>query len=457
MYAFAKVTGRRRRVNQYPFGLVAIAVGLSVPCKSLPALVRVVADAAPAACPVANTVLHRFDVSAPAVASTWERETRWSRLTIDAGWSDSTGLVTPSRGIPGDPVTYVPPTARQPGWNGAFARIASADSAFGHLQWTGSAVAGGHSAVLSDAVVSVQGSEAELWLGRTAYAALPAHGGGLFIGGDVSFDGGGIGTTHPTRLPGILASLGCWEIAMVVATLPPNGTRRTALFHLERITWRASGAFSLGATRAAMMGGGSDRLSGKLILQSFFLGYNAAEGGFENQVASVDWKLRLGHGVETYGEWGTEDLAGAMFRWPGLVGGLAWADSARDSPRVGIEAVYAGGTGIWARHYAFTQGWTRDLRPIGLDLGGSGSEVRLFASSGPRKTMRKGTIWRLELIGRSRRAGNLYEPVWLGQSAAVQAGIEQRWGGLEGWTDLTAERGDGWHTTAMRAALAFSW
>lgn len=303
------------------------------------------------------------------------------------------------------------------------------------------------------------------WGGLGAWAGRRRLGFGygrqtLVLQGRVAVDGAGI-QTAPFRLPWALRHLGVIRFSTGLFRTDYSAPYREPWLLTTRGSITPVPWFTLGATRAAMVvvegDDGATRLRRALEV---FIGMHTVENTRDNQVASLDVRLRVPSDqvpLVVFGEWGVEDSAGAWFDVPGVIWGLYLGAVP------GLEAAALGfqhtsmprsccGNPPWYRHAGFAGGWTDQRTPLGHSLGGHGTEWRGWSDL----VLRHATAT-LELFGRRRGSENLYAPERVGFSRGAAVLTMLRPGAsLELGGRLSYERGNaGWDETRAEISLSY--
>ncbi len=276
-------------------------------------------------------------------------------------------------------------------------------------------------------------------------------------------------TLQPFEWPGILKLLGPTSLHTFIAAISEERHPGDPYLWGMRIAIQPHPRLTLSLNRAAILGG--DSVATPFTARNFgrmLVGYRA--GDLSNQVASAEARYRLPtDGVlplTLYGEWGTEDSAGAYHDVPGtLVGvylpGLPFLPSASLGSEYTRFATFCCGNPPWYFSGDHPGGWVLSDQPLGHPLGGEGWEGLVYGSADLAEA-----TWRLDgrayVRERGRegfdtflRGGNLFAPDRAGRSVGV--------GGRALWRASPAsevtlgyerEEGDGWHEQRLVAAVA---
>lgn len=299
-----------------------------------------------------------------------------------------------------------------------------------------------------------------LRLGRetVGYGAIPN--GGVVLSGEVRLDRLEIRTERFERLPGFLGIVGPVSFQTFLSRLSEPRHERKPLL------WGASGSVAphprvvLSIHRAAMFGGRGEesfavtpgRVLGMLIGR-------VAGIGFENQVVSVEGRLRLPTEdvlpLTAYAEWGAEDAAGSWWDVPGRTLGVE-SPALPGLPGASLGVAYSAfggsccGNPAWYRHVAFEGGWAAQGVPLGHPLGGHGGELATYGflnADEARLRIGSRAFWR------DRRAENLYMP---GRGTSFGATAHLHWrplSSLDIHASLRREAGSGWTEQAAEVGM----
>jgi hypothetical protein len=292
-------------------------------------------------------------------------------------------------------------------------------------------------------------------LGRQAVGYGWARQGGVVLSGTVPADRIEVATRRPLHPPGILRPLGRIAFQSFLGRLPSERHPGRPYF------WGARGAFqphsrvTIAIQRAGMFGGNPALpVTARRVLT--MLGGGLGGHGFDNQIVSVDGRVRLPTEavlpLTASVEWGAEDAAGAFKHEPGFVLGLH-APALPGAPQLSLGVEYASisesccGNPPWYRHGGFPGSWAQGDVPFGLPLGGSGSELLVDSHADLFDA-------RLRLEGRAfrrvRRSENLYVPGREGRSVGLALDGAWRLGpGAEIYLSGAREDGQGWAEDAL--------
>ncbi|MGI9189105.1 MAG: capsule assembly Wzi family protein [Longimicrobiaceae bacterium] len=275
-------------------------------------------------------------------------------------------------------------------------------------------------------------------------------------------------TLQPFAWPGILKLLGPTSLHTFLAEISEQRHPGDPYFWGMRVGIQPHPRLTLALNRAAILGG--DSVTTPFTARNFgrmLVGYRA--GDLSNQIASAEIRYRLPtEGViplTLYGEWGTEDSAGAYRDVPGtLVGiflpGLPFLPTASLGGEYTRFAPFCCGNPPWYFSVDHPGGWVLADEPLGHPLGGEGWEALLYGSADLGEA-----IWRLDgrlfLRDRGRegfdtflKAGNLFAPDRAGRSvgAAAQA-LWRASPAAEVTLSYAREEGDGWREQRLIAAF----
>src|SRR5690606_12830442 len=197
-------------------------------------------------------------------------------------------------------------------------------------------------------------------------------------------------TARPVDLPWVLGLLGPVSLDLFVSRLWDDDRHvREPFLWGGNLTLHPFSRLGLGVHRVVMFGGkGYDEPVTLKTFADMLIG-RVANLGFENQLVSVEARLRLPTEswvpLTAYMEWGAEDAAGGWGDVPGRVLGL-------ESPAIpGLQALSLGavypsmaaqccGNSPWYRHHAFHGNGTAADRPLGHPLGGEGWEWAAYGA-----------------------------------------------------------------------------
>lgn len=265
----------------------------------------------------------------------------------------------------------------------------------------------------------------ELSLGRGQVAYGSAVGGGVVFSGMGILDRVELQTTRPLALPSVLRYLG-------PATFQTFATRLREPRHPgDPYLWGARGTvrphprITVGIQRGSMFGGDSADAPTTVgnLLRMLYGGIGGY--GFENQVVSVDFRVRAPTEevvpVTLYLEWGADDASGAWHREPAIITGFA-VPAVPGLPQLalGFEGTFFPHRSFknppWYRHGTFYGDWASGDLPLGHPMGGEGSQFLVFA----RSELADARV-RLDgrLFTRHRGQDGLYVPGRKGRSSGV--------------------------------------
>ena len=213
---------------------------------------------------------------------------------------------------------------------------------------------------------------------------------GLVLSGAAALDRFEVGSARPFTLPGPLRLLGPLSADLFVSRLwDDERHQREPFLWGGNVTAYPFPRLGVAVHRAVMFGGkGYDEPVNAKTFIDMLIG-RVANLGFENQIVSVEARLRLPTEewapLTAYMEWGAEDAAGGWWDVPGRVIGL-------ETPAIpGLEAVSVGaaytsiaaqccGNSPWYRHHAFHGNWAAGDVPLGHPLGGEGWEWTAYGA-----------------------------------------------------------------------------
>ena len=261
------------------------------------------------------------------------------------------------------------------------------------------------------------------------------RGGGVVLSG-VSLPTVQLQTAEPFHARGMLDRVGPISFHTFLTRLSDPRHPSDPWFWGMRGSVQPHPRFTVSVNRAAFFGGRDTDVPFTLRnLTGVFVG--VLNGGFENQLVSVDFRFRLpterALPLTVYMEWGAEDAAGAWWDVPGIVAG-AFAPAVPGIPAlaVGVEhasfATFCCGNPPWYFHAGFPGGWVANDTPLGHPLGGEGSETMLYLSTSvaDARLRTDARFFRRDRsdagYATSQRAGNLYVP----QRAGTSWGAELR-------------------------------
>lgn len=273
---------------------------------------------------------------------------------------------------------------------------------------------------------------------------------GLTVSGAVALDRVELRTARTGMLPGVLRRLGPAGAQLFLGRITDSRHDRQPYLWGGSLSIQPFDRFGVAVHRAAMFGGrGWQEPFTVKTLVDMLIG-RVANLGFENQIVSVEGRFRLPSErwipLTAFMEWGAEDAAGGWWDVPGRVVGLETpAVPGAEGLAVGIAhtaiTAHCCGNSPWYRHGAFPGNWAVDDRPLGVELGGEGSEWLLYGTfEQPRQNYRS----EARFFRREREGQNLFVP---GRSTTTGGEIRGTWisGSWEFDTALWLETGSG-HT-----------
>lgn len=274
---------------------------------------------------------------------------------------------------------------------------------------------------------------------------------GLVLSGAAALDRFEVRSARPFSLPGPLGFVGPVSADLFVSRLwDDDRHRREPFIWGGNLTVHPFPRFGVGVHRVVMFGGrGYDEPVSFKTIVDMLIG-RVANLGFENQIVSVEGRLRLPTEAWTpltaYMEWGAEDAAGGWWDVPARVIGLE-TPAIRGAESLSVGAAYTAisaqccGNSPWYRHHAFHGNWVGDERPLGHPLGGEGWE---WAAYGALDRPDAGFKVEARVHHRERSGQNLYVP-GRGRSDGVE--LRARWverPGVEVRGEMRYESGRGW-------------
>lgn len=288
-----------------------------------------------------------------------------------------------------------------------------------------------------------------VWLGRRAPGFAPTSGGGLVLDGAVAFEGGGVYSLLPLRLP----ILGGVSGELFGGVLESNGFVSDPWLLGVRLHASPHARFDVGTTRVAVFGGMNGARFGVRQLFEVLVAANLGGNHADDQVASVDarWRPPLSVPIELYGEWGMHDIdPGVLLDMPSFALGVR-------VPMLPFASAFSAGiehTQIarsccenppWYQHFELAEGWTEDGVPLGHPLGGHGREWRVHVVGAPFGAC---VLVDAAAFRRTRGDENLYAPERAGRALGIAATVDVR---LRAWLsvggNLRLEDGSGWRET----------
>ena len=299
--------------------------------------------------------------------------------------------------------------------------------------------------------IAVRRGNLNLALGRQPVRYAGSAQTGLVLSGAAAIDRLEARTARPVDLPGVLGLLGPVSLDLFVSYLwDDERHEREPFFWGGNLTVHPFPRLGVAVHRAAMLGGrGYDEPVTTKTIIDMLIG-RVANLGFENQIVSVEARLRLPTEswapLTAYMEWGAEDAAGGWWDVPARTFGL-------ESPAIpGAEALSAGavytsilahccGNPPWYRHHAFHGNWAVGDRPLGHPLGGEGWEWAAYGSY-DRSDAGVRLDWRLD--HRERTGQNLYVPGRMQSDGAMLRASWVERPGVELRGKAWIESGRGW-------------
>jgi hypothetical protein len=303
----------------------------------------------------------------------------------------------------------------------------------------------------------------DLWAGRRGLS-FGETGGAFVLSSDVAFDGAGLRTARASTLPAPFAFLGPVDATLLLSRFSRSGQVESPWFAASRIAFSPATWLAIGLNRAALFGGEGNVQATSLRNLLFVVGgltsQAGKDSGYENQVASIDVRVRLraaGLPVLLRGEVAIDDVGFTMFRTAAFSAAL----EAPALPGLSALGLALEHTRIpescctqppWYRHGDLGDGWTRMGHLLGHPLGGHGSEWQLSAAwSGP------GLGIRGSAAARVRGKENLLAPDHGGSSlgGSLMATVPLT-GGVVISGATAVERGaDGWRAWQARIGVQF--
>lgn len=265
----------------------------------------------------------------------------------------------------------------------------------------------------------------DLWLGRRAYSVAGSYGEGLVLSDGAAFGGGGVEISDPFHLPGFLRSLGELRGSAMVARMNRSGPDLHPWFAAMNVSVQPAPSLSFGLNRATLFGGSANAVkTTPWTVLLMFVGSTDGLGkdsDFENQVASISgrWQTHIGSlPVAWYGEFGVDDTGKAFLHVPGWIAGVD-VPSLPMIRKLGVGAQRTQLPGSccgyppWYQHGALSDGWTDRGVPLGVPLGGEGSEwaLRWHYADTQLRVIAGGRLYT-----RNRGAENLFAPQRRGRS-----------------------------------------
>jgi hypothetical protein len=296
----------------------------------------------------------------------------------------------------------------------------------------------------------------DIWGGRRAVALGPAS--GLVLSGRAPFNAGGFQMAAPITLPWILRYVGPFHFETFASRMERNGRREKPWFWAARGSVQPASFLTLGVNRAVLFGGVGHPLRLKDVAAMVVGAYGGDGGNFENQVVSVDGRLKItgSQPLDLYIEWGADDSSGMWFHSPGITMGV------RLPTLPGVSNAFAGAEYTmlaakrpccnthWYNNAFFGGSWAKDDVTLGHPLGGQGREgavdLGVDAAGARLRT-------HVRLFARNRGAGNIYAPERLGDSRGFTGEVMGRAGRMELRIDGSMEDGAGWRESTFQASL----
>src|SRR5690606_12867028 len=129
------------------------------------------------------------------------------------------------------------------------------------------AIANPQDEILSEAYATASVGRIALWGGRRGLSIGGSTRGGVVLGDDARFTGGGVETAEPFRLPGFLRFAGDVRVSQTFARMERSGTIDDPWFLATRISFAPHARFALGLNRAAIFGGeGNEGVTARRVL-----------------------------------------------------------------------------------------------------------------------------------------------------------------------------------------------
>jgi hypothetical protein len=267
-------------------------------------------------------------------------------------------------------------------------------------------------------------------------------------------------TVEPFRLPWFLGALGDVRLSQTLARMDRSGVVDDPWFLGTRISFAPHARVAIGLNRAAIFGGeGNEGVNARRVLL-MLVGLGDVRGkdsDFENQIASIDvyWRPPARMPLALYGEYASEDRAGAIVLVPAFVIGAEAAARASSPWSAALEHVrFARSTRTypeWYRHGALGGGWSDDGALLGHPLGGHGHETSLAIR---RDDAPHGYTAALRALARRRGDENLFAPDRAGTALGGDARL--LWfaaPAVRFEMAGSAEWGSGWRAGALKATI----
>ena len=357
-------------------------------------------------------------------------------------------------------------------WSGVAARASAQIHAHPRVAARVEAEHGRDDLEVTEAYAALDAGPVVFWGGRRGFSWVPGATSGMVIDRG-RFDGGGVQTDAPFRMPWLLRHLGDVQLELALARhdfqqqclAPEQGEEprpcEGAWFLATRGTLAPHERISLGVTRAAFFGGdGNSSIDGFAIF-SVLIGKHAGnESELDNQVVSVDAGYRLPTErwlpMRAYVEWGFEDSANAWRNVPGILAGIE-VPALPGAPSVGVSVERVSfarsccANPIWYRHSIFHDGWTQDARPLGHPLGGHGQEWSIEVEG---VSLDARLIWAVGLFAGERELENLYHDARTGDHAGgtLRAALLIT-ANVEAIGEYRREAGEGWREQVVALGL----
>ncbi len=277
--------------------------------------------------------------------------------------------------------------------SGAFAGVAGFVAPGTRWGVQGQVVAGGPDVpgTLQEARISVGAGGAVFWGGRGRMRLGPGSD-ALLLSGVQFFDGMGVGTASPARLPGPLRHLGLWQGNLSVGRLPEVGVVADPYYGVLSVTLDPATWIRLGANRTVVFGGeGMPEVTAERVWRMILGRHSTDVGEFEDQHAEFFLKVRVPTPLgptSAYASWAINDSEGAIRDSPGFLGGVLLAHELAGWEAVlRYEFIAYGARARWCRdcarreriwflHYVYGP-HTTGGHPLASSLGGDGARQTL--------------------------------------------------------------------------------
>jgi len=250
----------------------------------------------------------------------------------------------------------------------------------------------------------------ELEIGRDCLWWGPGHHGSLLMTNNAEpFDMVKISNPRSITLPWIFRYLGPFKATWFITELEKR--REVAEPYLTgfRVNFKPLPVLEIGASRVVMTGGeGRPNLGFDDILE-VIIGENISgvEEDTSNQIASVDFSLRLGflRNTEIYGEFGGEDEAGGLPTKRGYLAGIYVPRLTRDG-KVDLRVEYAynhvdGSPKVWYTHSVYGTGYKYEDSIIGHHMGSDTEDIFIRATKYVTDDLKAGIDFDIEGRGKS--------------------------------------------------------